>query len=119
MDFVREKPLDFLCEKDYSLTSQTIRRKQMEVQTNAVRVWQLQEAKARLSEVIKLAGSSPQTITVHGKETAVILSMDQYRKITQPEESLYDALQSLPFQDLKFDFERDRSAAMREIDLGD
>ena len=41
--------------------------------------WQLQEAKARLSEVIKKAAKEgPQSITVHGESTAVIISQEEY-----------------------------------------
>jgi prevent-host-death family protein len=89
----------------------------MGTQVDAAKVWQIQEAKAKLSEVIKLAAAAPQTITVHGKETAVILSMENYRKITKPQMSLYDALQSLPYKDVELDLERDKSYEMREIDL--
>jgi prevent-host-death family protein len=89
----------------------------MGTQSNTAKVWQIQEAKAKLSEVIQLASAAPQTITVHGKETAVILSMENYRKITKPQMSLYDALQSLPFKDVELDLERDKSYEMREINL--
>lgn len=42
-------------------------------------VWQVQDAKARLSEVIARAKSEgPQTITRHGKEQAIVLSIDDY-----------------------------------------
>jgi prevent-host-death family protein len=81
------------------------------------REWQLQEAKAKLSEVIKLAASSPQTITVHGRQTAIILSVEDYRKLTQPKMSLYDALNSLPFKDVPLDVERNPSTEIRRIDL--
>ena len=37
--------------------------------------WQLQEAKARLSELVKSAEhEGPQEITVHGRPAAVVLS---------------------------------------------
>jgi prevent-host-death family protein len=46
-------------------------------------VWRLQEAKTRLSEVIEEANSKgPQVITGHGKERAVILSIQDYRALT-------------------------------------
>jgi antitoxin Phd len=42
-------------------------------------IWQLQEAKARFSEVIKKAQSEgPQHITVRGTSTAVVLSDAEY-----------------------------------------
>jgi prevent-host-death family protein len=44
--------------------------------------WQVQDAKAHLSEVIERAqGEGPQIITRHGAERAVVLSMDDYRRL--------------------------------------
>ena len=44
--------------------------------------WQLQDAKARLSEVVKLAQQEgPQAITVHGKPAAVLLSPADYQRL--------------------------------------
>lgn len=46
-------------------------------------LWQLQEAKTRLSEVIEDAHSSgPQIITRHGTERAVVLSIADFRALT-------------------------------------
>jgi antitoxin Phd len=46
-------------------------------------VWQVQEAKTRLSEVIEAATSKgPQIITRHGSERAVVLSIAEYRALT-------------------------------------
>ncbi len=45
------------------------------------RNWQLQEAKNRLSEVVRLAQSEgPQTITVRGAEAVVVVSVEDYRR---------------------------------------
>lgn len=45
--------------------------------------WQVQDAKARLSEVIERACTEgPQTITRHGSERAVVLSIDTYRALS-------------------------------------
>jgi toxin FitB len=45
-------------------------------------VWQLQHAKARLSEVIERAETEgPQMITRHGAERAVVLSVEDYRAL--------------------------------------
>ncbi len=42
--------------------------------------WQVQNAKTRLSEVIERArAEGPQMITKHGKERAVVLSIEDYR----------------------------------------
>ncbi len=51
--------------------------------------WQLQEAKANLSRVVAAArDAGPQTITVHGRATAVVLSADAYRELIRPRETL-------------------------------
>lgn len=52
-------------------------------------IWQLQEAKNRLSEVIKAANTSgPQVISVRGKETVVVLSAREYRALCGVREPL-------------------------------
>jgi antitoxin Phd len=44
--------------------------------------WQIQEAKARLSELIERARTEgPQTITRRGAARAVVLSIDDYRAL--------------------------------------
>ena len=41
--------------------------------------WQLQEAKAKFSELVQKAiEEGPQTVTRHGKEAVVILSAEEY-----------------------------------------
>lgn len=44
--------------------------------------WQLQEAKAKLSAMLKAAQSRPQWITLHGEEAGVLLSAKTYQKLT-------------------------------------
>jgi antitoxin Phd len=64
--------------------------------------WQLQEAKARLSEVIEAAKKNgPQIITQRGVETAVIVPIDEWRKRETPKPSLLEVLQSGPQFDLQ------------------
>jgi antitoxin Phd len=56
-------------------------------------LWQLQEAKTRLSELLNQAEhDGPQTITRHGKERAVILSMRDYRALTAHRPNLKEYL---------------------------
>jgi prevent-host-death family protein len=43
--------------------------------------WQLQTAKARLSELVRDAQKAPQYITVRGQEEAVVLSVHDYEKL--------------------------------------
>lgn len=45
-------------------------------------MWQVQEAKVRFSEVIERARTEgPQTITRHGAERAIVLSVEDYRAL--------------------------------------
>ena len=66
--------------------------------------WQLQEAKAKLSAVIDLAATDgPQTITRRGVETAVIVPIDEWRRLQAtpaPKRTLLEVLQSGPQYDL-------------------
>jgi antitoxin Phd len=46
--------------------------------------WQVQEAKAQLSKLIELACTKGvQTITHHGRERAVLLSIEDYKKLLE------------------------------------
>ena len=57
------------------------------------RQWQLQDAKNRLSQLIKVADSgAPQFITVHGRNTAVVLSLHEYQKLISPVTKLSSTL---------------------------
>lgn len=74
-------------------------------------VWQLQDAKARLSELVKsLETDGPQEITVHGRPAAVLLSVRDYQRLTAPRESLLDVMRRSPLYGLEdIDLERDKS----------
>lgn len=79
--------------------------------------WQLQDAKARLSELIKSAqAEGPQEISVRGEPAAVVLSIADYEKLARPKPSFVDFLQKSPLAGVDLDLERDKSPA-REIEL--
>jgi prevent-host-death family protein len=80
-------------------------------------MWQLQDAKARFSEVIKSCAKAPQIITVRGEETAVILSMDKYRKLTEPKQTLWEFFQNSPLRDVELEEMPREPFEMRDIDL--
>jgi prevent-host-death family protein len=55
--------------------------------------WKLQDAKNRFSEVVKRANAEgPQTVTVHGKPAAVVLSPTAYDLLTRPAPPFTDFL---------------------------
>lgn len=73
--------------------------------------WQLQDAKARFSELVKLAvADGPQIITVHGEQTAVLLSSAEFAKLTQRSISLVAFFQKSPLKGLALDLKRDKSS---------
>lgn len=78
--------------------------------------WQLQEAKNKFSRVVKQAQQgNPKYITVHGKPTAVVVSIEDYQKLNRPKNSLSEALMNtLIGQEL--DITRDRDTG-RDIDF--
>lgn len=52
----------------------------------AARGWKLEDAKARFSEVVRLARSEgPQRVTVRGKDAVVIISADELERLLPPE----------------------------------
>jgi len=80
-------------------------------------VWQMQEAKARLSEVVKAANNAPQEITVHGRPAAVVLSRAAYDALTGAGESLVAFMRRSPlFACEDLDFTRDTSLS-RQVDI--
>jgi len=74
--------------------------------------WQLQTAKARFSEIFRLARSEgPQVITRQGKDAVVMLSDDEYRQLVgkahQPK-SLVEFFRASPLVGVELDLERVR-----------
>lgn len=80
--------------------------------------WQMQEAKSRLSEVVKDAErEGPQEITVHGRSVAVVLSRADYDRLAGTGESLVAFMRRSPLAGAEdVDFPRDRSPT-REVSL--
>ena len=55
--------------------------------------WQLQDAKSKLSQLIKRAtAGAAQVVTVHGTPTAVVISAEEYGRLTRRLDSLSSAL---------------------------
>jgi prevent-host-death family protein len=79
--------------------------------------WQLQEAKNRFSEVVRKASEEgPQTVTKHGKDSVVVLSAEDYRKLEQPKTSLVEFFQNSPLSKIEIDLKRDKSPS-RQVEL--
>jgi prevent-host-death family protein len=79
-------------------------------------IWQIQHAKARLSEVIERArNEGPQTITRHGAARAVVLSIENYRALIRQRPDFGEYLLGGPKVD-DFSIERDPDTG-RAVDL--
>jgi antitoxin Phd len=60
-------------------------------------VWQLQAAKQRFSELVERARrEGPQVVTKHGREAVVVVSAEEYRRLTGPRDNLVEFLRSAP-----------------------
>ena len=83
-------------------------------------VWQLQTAKARFSEVFRLARTEgPQLITRQGKEGVVMMPVEQFDELltrSRQPKSLVQFFRESPLAGLDLDFERDRDTG-RDIEL--
>ena len=59
--------------------------------------WQLQEAKQRFSELVRHArAEGPQVVTKHGQEVAVVVSIEEYRRLTDKLPSFKQFLLAAP-----------------------
>ena len=77
--------------------------------------WKMETAKARLSEVVRQAkDEGPQTITVRGKDAAVVVSAEQYLRLTHetPAKHWVDRLRE-GIEPFDFDFQ-----SLRDPDSG-
>lgn len=79
--------------------------------------WQLQDAKARLSEVIKSAqDEGPQQVTVRGKPSAVVISVDDYEAMKRQRPGFIELMRASPLVGADIVIERD-SSLVRDIPL--
>ena len=83
-----------------------------------MQAWQIQEAKARFSELVKLAESEgPQDITLHGRPVAVLVSKRTFDQHSGSGQSLVEFVRHSPLYGLdEIAFERDGSTT-REVAL--
>jgi prevent-host-death family protein len=59
--------------------------------------WQVQEAKQRLSELLRATrDEGPQVVTHHGKEVAVVVEIEEYRRLKGEVVDFKDYLRSGP-----------------------
>lgn len=85
---------------------------------NKRRRWKLTDAKARFSEVVKLAQKSPQRVTVDGEDAVVIVAAATYDEehAHQTGRELVEAFQHPAVAGLEFDREP-VTASVRDVEL--
>jgi prevent-host-death family protein len=76
--------------------------------------WQLQEAKARLSELVRSSQTQgPQEISLHGRPAAVVISKEEFERLKGRKPSFIEFLRRSPLRGIELSLARDRSAARR------
>lgn len=71
--------------------------------------WQLQDAKNRLSEVVRKArDEGPQVITLHGRDAVVVVSASEYARQAKPKGSLVDFFRKSPLAGSELEIGRSR-----------
>jgi prevent-host-death family protein len=77
-----------------------------------MQTWQMQEAKAHMSELIQRARQlGPQEITVHGRPVAVVLSREAFDRLAGAGQSLVDFIQRSPLYGME-DVHLDRDSSL-------
>lgn len=79
------------------------------------RIWQLQEAKNKFSEVVEEAMvSGPQIVTKRGVEAVIVLSYAEYRQMLLNQKSLSTFFKESPLAGVEIDLTRDASGLRRD-----
>ena len=83
--------------------------------------WQLQEAKQRFSELVRHArANGPQVVTKHGEEVAVVVGIEEYRRLTEELPSFKEFLLAAPDLDaLGIDRLRERARVVELTEQAD
>lgn len=80
-------------------------------------IWQLQEAKSKFSQLVENAmHNEPQIVTKHGNKAVVVLSFEEYMRITQPKTDLVTFLRNSPLAGTELDITRDKDLP-RDIEI--
>lgn len=81
------------------------------------KLWQLQEAKNKFSQVVDEAlVKGPQVVTRRGEEVVVIISTEEYNRLKKSQSSLTDFFRQSPLVGVELDLKRDQTFP-RDVDL--
>ncbi|MES2204362.1 MAG: type II toxin-antitoxin system Phd/YefM family antitoxin [Pseudomonadota bacterium] len=77
--------------------------------------WQLQDAKAQFSDVIQQTiHHGPQLVTLRGKPSVILISVEEYEQLIRPKKNLVEFLQNSPLKDVSLDIKRSTSKTRDE-----
>lgn len=80
-----------------------------------MRTWPLQDAKARFSELVnRCMEDGPQLVTRHGRKAVVIMTVQEYERLSAPQQGLKEFFISAPRVDLDISRTGDTG---REVEL--
>jgi prevent-host-death family protein len=84
------------------------------VRFEAMRPWELQSAKARLSELLRAAeDAGPQEITLQGNGVAVVLAKSDYDRLTGKPGSFVNFMRRSPLLGIAAKLQRDKRPARK------
>jgi antitoxin Phd len=79
--------------------------------------WKLEDAKNQFSRVVREAMTGkPQRVTRGGRDAVVIVSAEEYDRLTRPKVDLVDFLRESPLAEVELDLKRPRDLG-RELEL--
>jgi prevent-host-death family protein len=79
-----------------------------------MRKWQIQTAKARLSEVLRASEESgPQEITLRGNAVAVVVAKADFDRLTSRKGAFVEFMRRSPLAGMELKIRRDKSPARR------
>jgi antitoxin Phd len=106
-------------EASVSRAPQRRKAKARPVQRDRSRAWKLEDAKARFSEVVRLARSvGPQHVTVRGQDAVVVVSAEKFAALmpSTRQPSLHVLLSTSPLRDVELEHES-RPMPVRDVPL--
>jgi antitoxin Phd len=81
------------------------------------RVWKLEDAKARFSEVVRRArGEGPQLVTHRGTDAVVVVSADDFKQLSpeaEPRQNIVEFLRGTSLGELDLERPKDRGRTIR------
>ena len=80
--------------------------------------WKLQDAKTKLSELVREAkAGEPQIISVRNGDAVVVVAVDVYEEMRAPSQNAWDALRPQNFKGVDWDMPDKESVEFDEVDF--